>query len=342
MHPMLPVHPPDIGKLPPPRPRPDHAPVEIVHPPFAAGSPVVVVGRRVPVIVVSARSESAILALSPPRRGVVIPAVAPNEVIATTAAPQQYAAAQAQLQQAQAGCAQADAYQNYVNQVVNSQNTTTQDFDQILQTLADNTTDPNIQNALLNSIGQPNPINDALDQQLQNQANLYESACQARLAAAQAAAPPDPTQQAGAVAANYQPGISAGNPGATGGQRSVSGPAQTTPQAGVCPAEAATNLPQPSGSWGPWVALGSSGLVFDVSRVNDGTLTWRFLNAGPNTIAALQFNYSYVDANTGLPATQSDVLPFALAPAQSVGGWAAYTANTKGNITLTITQISCQ
>lgn len=105
---------------------------------------------------------------------------------------------------------------------------------------------------------------------------------------------------------------------------------------------AAANLPQPSGSWGPWVALGNSGLVFDVSRVNDSTLTWRFLNAGPNTIEGMQFNYSYVDATTGQPATQSDVLPFALAPAKSVGGWTAYTANTKGNITLTVTQISCQ
>jgi hypothetical protein len=56
----------------------------------------------------------------------------------------------------------------------------------------------------------------------------------------------------------------------------------------------------------------------------------------------MNFNYSYVDADSGQPATQSDVLPFALAPGQSVGGWAAYTANTRGNISLAITQISCQ
>jgi hypothetical protein len=286
----------------------------------------------------------------------VVPVVVPNAVVATAVTPQQYAAAQAQLRQAEAGCAQANAYENYVNQVVSQQSNTSADINQILQTLADNTSDPNLQNALLGSINQPNPINDALDQQLQNQASVYENTCQMRLAAAQAAMPPDPTQQAGATAdqqgadpasgqaspASYQTGTQSGDPGAASSQSATSVPAQGAPQANACPAVAATNLPQPSGSWGPWVALGNSGLVFDVSRVNGSTLTWRFLNAGPSTIAAMQFNYSYLDANTGQPATQSDVLPFALAPAQSVGGWTAYTANTKGNITLTITQISCQ
>src|SRR5208282_2065702 len=111
-----------------------------------------------------------ILALPAPRRQVVVAAVVPAGVV-VGGSQQQYAAAEARLQQAQTGCAQADAYQNYVSQVVNNQNTTSAGVDQILQTLADNTSDPDVQNALENSIGQPNPINDALDQQLENRAS---------------------------------------------------------------------------------------------------------------------------------------------------------------------------
>ena len=65
------------------------------------------------------------------------------------------------------------------------------------------------------------------------------------------------------------------------------------------------------------------------------------MNAGANTIASMQFNYTYVDANSGQQATQQDVLPYALAPRQSVGGWTAYTANTRGEIVISVTQISC-
>jgi len=71
-------------------------------------------------------------------------------------------------------------------------------------------------------------------------------------------------------------------------------------------------------------------------------VTWRFFNAGSNTIAAMQFNYSYVDAGTGQNATQTDGLPYPLAPGQAAGGWAAYSANTRGDIKLAITQVSCQ
>jgi hypothetical protein len=271
---------------------------------------------------------------------------------------QPQAVAQMQLAQAQAGCAQADAYQNYVNQVANQQNNTSDGINQMLQTLADNTSDPNLQNALLNSMNQPDPINDALDQQLQNQASAYEAACQTRLAAAQAAVAANASQQMAMTSASavnapeapndwqagYQAGIAAASgQGAVAGQTNPAGTAQPqSPQAAVCQPASLANLPPASAPWGPWTPLGNNGLVFDVSRVNASTLTWRFFNAGPNTIASMNFNYSYVDANSGQPATLSDLLPFALAPGQSVGGWAAYTANTTGNITLSITQISCQ
>jgi hypothetical protein len=101
-------------------------------------------------------------------------------------------------------------------------------------------------------------------------------------------------------------------------------------------------LPTPQAPWGQWVPLGSTGLVFGVSRVDGNTLTWRFMNAGSQVVASMNFNYSYVDANSGQMATQGDVLPFALQPGKSLGGWAAYTANTRGNITIQITQITCQ
>ena len=263
------------------------------------------------------------------------------------AGPQAQLQAQARVQAAQVGCAQADAYQARVDALVNSQNNLSQGMDQILQTVADNTTNPDLQNALLNAIGQPNPINDALSQQLEALAGTYESTCQARLSAAQAALPAGSSQQAAPTQDGGQG--STGDPGDQGGSdASVDTPIAPPPpppdagQLTECPAVAAGNLPQPRGPWGPWGVAGNSGLVFDVSRVNPTTVTWRFFNAGSNTIAAMQFNYSYVDAGTGQNATQTDGLPYPLAPGQAAGGWAAYSANTRGDIKLAITQVSCQ
>jgi hypothetical protein len=267
------------------------------------------------------------------------------------------AAAQAQVQAAQAGCAQADAYQSYVTGLVNSQNTTGQGIAQILQTVADNTSDPTLQNALLSSIGQPNPINDALQQQLQNMANTYENICQTRTANAQGALA---QTQAEATATQAQTANGSSTPAAAqsvvqagsaasqqpegASSSSATAPVAALPNASAdapCPAVAASNLPSPQAPWGAWTTLGNTGLVFDVTRVNSTTETWRFLNAGTSTISSMQFNYTYVDADSGHQATQSDILPFALGPGQSVGGWTAYTANTRGNIEISITRMSC-
>jgi hypothetical protein len=280
-------------------------------------------------------------------------------VVQTPVATQQLAAAQAQMQAARAGCVQASAYQNYVNGVANSQNTTDQGIAQTLQTLADNTSDPNLQNALLSSIGQPNPINDALQQQLQNMASTYQNICQTRMANAQATITQAQAQQATAaqgqtangapVPAPYtQGGYHAGS--ATSQVQTGTGASSATTQAAAqpnsstgapCPAAAASNLPSPSAPWGAWAALGNTGLVFDVSRVTGTTVTWRFLNAGSSTISSMQFSYTYVDANSGQQTTQSDILLFPLGPGQSFGGWAAYTANTLGSIVISVTQMSC-
>jgi hypothetical protein len=312
-------------------------------------------------------------AASPPAGVVPVVHVAMAPPVVTTgfavpvvpAANPQLSLAMAQMQAAQAGCAQADAYQNYVSGVVNAQKTTDQNIAQTLQTLAANTSDPDLQNALLSAAGQSDPINDALQQQLQSMAGTYEGICQARMAAAQAnltqalgAQPAATTASAGASAsagqgstgAPAQPAsaVAAGTPVATpvAATVQVSGavvPAQpqSPPANTACSPVSATNMPAPQAPWGAWANLGSTGLVFDVSRVNDTTLTWRFLNAGSNTISSMQFNYTYIDAATGQQATLSDVLPYALSPGQSVGGWAAYTANTRGNVSVAVTQMAC-
>jgi hypothetical protein len=272
---------------------------------------------------------------------------------------QPLAIAVAQMQSAQAGCAQADAYQNYVNAVASAQNTTDQGISQTLQTLAANTSDPGLQNALLSSIGQPDPINDALQQQMQGMASTYETVCQTRMANAQSALAQSLGQSTPATsgqgangspvaAPGAQPGAQAGpgaNPASTAAVTSdptVQTAAQSSPSGDTpCAPTVASSLPSPQAPWGSWSPIGSTGLVFDVSRVNDTTSTWRFMNAGANTIASMQFNYTYVDANSGQQATQQDVLPYALAPRQSVGGWTAYTANTRGEIVISVTQISC-
>jgi hypothetical protein len=293
------------------------------------------------------------------RVAVVQPATTGFTIVPAPVANQPLAIAVAQMQSAQAGCAQADAYQNYINTVVSAQNTTDQGIAQTLQALAANTSDPDLQNAMLSSIGQPDPINDALQQQMQGMASTYETVCQTRMANAQSAlaqslgqpTPATPGQgvNGSSIAApGVQPAVQAGpaaNPASTAavtsGSTAQTGAQPSPPGDTPCAPTVASNLPSAQAPWGSWTPIGNTGLVFDVSRVNDTTSTWRFLNAGANTISSMQFNYTYVDANSGQQATQQDVLPYALAPRQSVGGWAAYTANTRGDIVISVTQMSC-
>lgn len=329
---VVPVHPPVTDVLSLPSPRRVGLKVVVVPPPVIGVQRVYVAGA--------------------PQGLVVGPSTSP----AVANYNQALLSAQTQVQFAQNGCAQADNFQNYVNSAAAAQNTLDQGTQQVLQSLASATSDPDLQNALLNSAGQPNPINQALQQQLQNTASTLENTCQTRLAAAQAnlaqvqaQAPNGGNGAAGgpgtgpqATAPAYQAGYQAG----LAASQSSGGPANPAaapqPSGNTCPPVAASNLPQPIAPWGPWAGLGTAGLVFDVSRVDAKTVTWRFRNAGTNTIAAMNFNYSFVDADTGQQTTQSDVLPFPLAPGQSVGGWAAYTANTRGDISIAVSQISCK
>lgn len=94
--------------------------------------------------------------------------------------------------------------------------------------------------------------------------------------------------------------------------------------------------------WGPWQLLGNTGVAVSVSRVDSKTLTWEFFNGRPDRVTSLNFNYSYVDADSGQNTTQKDVVPVTLKPGDALGGWTAYTANTRGSINIVITQMSCQ
>lgn len=93
--------------------------------------------------------------------------------------------------------------------------------------------------------------------------------------------------------------------------------------------------------WGPWQFIGSTGIAVSVSRVNSKTLTWAFFNGRPDTITSLNFNYSFVDADSGQNTTQTDLLPFPLKPGGEIGGWTAYTANTRGGVSFAVTQMTC-
>jgi TPR repeat protein len=96
-----------------------------------------------------------------------------------------------------------------------------------------------------------------------------------------------------------------------------------------------------SNLWGPWQFIGNTGIAVSVSRVNSKTLTWEFFNGRPDTITSMNFNYTFVDADSGQNTTQSDLLPFPLKPGGGIGGWTAYTANTRGGVSFAITQMTC-
>lgn len=94
--------------------------------------------------------------------------------------------------------------------------------------------------------------------------------------------------------------------------------------------------------WGQWMFLGNTGVAISVSRVDSKTLTWEFFNGRSDSITSLNFNYTYADADSGQNTTQKDVVPLTLKPGDGLGGWTAYTANTRGNVSIAITSMTCQ
>lgn len=101
----------------------------------------------------------------------------------------------------------------------------------------------------------------------------------------------------------------------------------------------ATTLCQPmaeaQSSWGPWESTGV-GISIRIARVNATTLTWSFRNDTNQVLRSMDFDYTFVDADTNQQTTQHDILPFALRPGSTVGGWTAYTANTRGAVSIAI------
>jgi len=120
----------------------------------------------------------------------VRPVIAPESAavlnVAANAPNSAAASANAQLNYAEQQIAQSEAFQNMIAaQAARSQ--ALFDFrDQIATLIMQNTSDPAVANAMSQLIGQSDPIQDALNQQLQGLAGVSAAQAQARLAVAQA------------------------------------------------------------------------------------------------------------------------------------------------------------
>jgi hypothetical protein len=87
--------------------------------------------------------------------------------------------------------------------------------------------------------------------------------------------------------------------------------------------------------WTPWRSVDCPKLGCNLSVsfsqvVNTNTWTWKFRNDGTQSVY-IQFEYTYIDADSGRLTTTPDMFPKALAPGEVWGGWATYTANTRYN-----------
>jgi len=91
-------------------------------------------------------------------------------------------------------------------------------------------------------------------------------------------------------------------------------------------------------NWSMFYIIGNNVSV-SFTPVDGNTYTWKFRNDGSNTIRYMQFTYSYVEANTGVYKTDTDVLPGTLRPGEVFGGWAAFTAQSHQPPVIRITKI---
>jgi hypothetical protein len=94
-------------------------------------------------------------------------------------------------------------------------------------------------------------------------------------------------------------------------------------------------------NWTYFMALGNNVSVSFV-RVDNTTYAWKFRNDGYNTITDMKYTYSYIDADSGLSKTDADILPVPIKPGGVFGGWAAFSANTRFQPSLRITEINRQ
>ncbi len=91
--------------------------------------------------------------------------------------------------------------------------------------------------------------------------------------------------------------------------------------------------------WSYFWSIGN-GVSVSFARVDNGTYTWKFRNDGYNKITYMKFTYSYIDSNTGMFQTQTDFLPGSLRPGEVIGGWTAFTANSRSQPTIMIRDIT--
>ena len=196
------------------------------------------VAQRPPVYVPSTSTTVVVTRPSAPQRtgGVVV--VAPQVPVAAgfyarAQAPPAIDAADAQAAAAQQQLIQAQMFQNQVNQMAARDQTIDQIMDGIRTIIADTTTNPDLAQAMTDSIGQPNPIQDTLLQQMQNLANVNTTRAQTQavragiLPASVLTPPPAPASDG-----SSNPTVDPGSPDMTGSSSSdnyVPDPITSTP-----------------------------------------------------------------------------------------------------------------
>jgi len=94
--------------------------------------------------------------------------------------------------------------------------------------------------------------------------------------------------------------------------------------------------------WTPFYGLGYDVSVSFARVVDSETYTWKFRNDGSRAVKSMTFTCSYIDAATHQSKTDNDVLPGTLGPGEVLGGWTAFTANTRVQPTIRITKVERQ
>jgi hypothetical protein len=94
-------------------------------------------------------------------------------------------------------------------------------------------------------------------------------------------------------------------------------------------------------NWSTFWPIGDSVSISFV-QVNASTYAWKFRNDGNDAITYMKFTYSYYDANSGQFKTDVDYLPGGLAAGGVIGGWTAFSANTRSQPSIQIIEIRRQ
>jgi len=91
--------------------------------------------------------------------------------------------------------------------------------------------------------------------------------------------------------------------------------------------------------WTPYTSIGE-GVSVSFKQVQKTTYTWSFRNDQSTIITSMTFSYSYFDAKGGEYKTDKDVIPLSIKPGKAFGGWAAFSAETRTQPTITILGIT--